>query len=174
MENRPVNNFDFVYKNNKTRLYNYVLKMVGNGNVCEDIVQTVFLKFFESLNEIRNQESSHFWLFRTARNEVYKFYKSKRIKVDQFNAVDTDTLEIESNSSIEIEFDKQELYEFITKELNSLPVEQKEVYVLKEYSQLSYKEISGITGTEENVLRKRFFDAKNKLVNRLSNVYIRK
>jgi RNA polymerase sigma-70 factor, ECF subfamily len=169
-----VNNFNYIYKRYKTQLYNYVLKMVGNSAFTEDIVQNVFLKFFENLEGIKNSESSNFWIFKTARNEIYKHYKNKKIRADQFNKEDSDELEIASPSNIEIEYDEQELFEFIAAELERLPVEQKEVYILKEYSQLSYKEISEIVGIDENVLRKRFFDAKNKLINRLSNIYVRK
>lgn len=148
--------------------------MVGNTAFTEDIVQTVFLKFFENLEGIKNRESSNFWIFKTARNEIYKYYKNKKIRVDQFNKEDSDELEMASPANVEIEYDKQELYDFIIKELDNLSVEQREVYILKEYSQLSYKEISEILCIEENVLRKRFFDAKNKLINRLSNIYVRK
>jgi len=174
LEKGELNNFGYVYNSNKTRLYNYVLKMVGDCTTSEDIVQTVFLKFFENVEGIRNRDSYHFWLFKSARNEIYKFYKNKRIRVDQFHAADTDTLETESHSNVAIEYEEKELFEYISRELELIPVEQKEVYILKEYSGLSYKEISEITGIDENVLRKRFFDAKNKLIARLSNIYIRK
>jgi RNA polymerase sigma-70 factor, ECF subfamily len=174
LQNGQLNNYGYIYHDNKTRLYNYVRKMVGDGTVSEDIIQTVFLKFFESISDIRNKDSYHFWLFKAARNEVYKFYKNKRIRVDQFNTTDTESLEIHSAMNVEIEYEEKELFELIGRELEFLPVEQKEIYILKEYSGLSYKEISDITGIEENVLRKRFYDAKNKLISRLSNIYLRK
>lgn len=172
MEDFPVKTFNYVYKAYKTQLYNYVYKMVNNIAFTEDIVQVVFLKFFENYNSIINRDSSNFWIFKTARNEIYKHYKNKKIKIDQFNKEDADTLEIASSSNVEIEYELNELYELISKELDSLPVEQKETYILKEYSQLSYKEISVIVGADENVLRKRMFDAKNKLINRLTNIYM--
>lgn len=174
MENLSVNTFNYVYKTYKTQLYNYVLKMVNNQTFTEDIVQVVFLKFYENLDGIKNRESSNFWIFKTARNEIYKHFKNKKIRVDQFNKDDADTIEVASAVNVEIEYERGELYNLISKELENLPLEQKETYILKEYSQLSYKEISIITGADENVLRKRLFDAKNKLVNRLSNIYMAK
>ncbi len=172
MEDLSVNTFNYVYKTYKTQLYNYVLKMVNNETFTEDIVQIVFIKFYENLDGIKNRESSNFWIFKTARNEIYKHYKNKKIRVDQFNKEESDTLEIASSANVEIEYEKNELYDLILKELENLPIEQKETYILKEYSQLSYKEISIITGADENVLRKRLFDAKNKLINRLSDIYM--
>jgi len=174
LENLSVNTFNYVYKTYKTQLYNYVLKMVNNQTFTEDIVQVVFLKFYENLDGIKNRESSNFWIFKTARNEIYKHFKNKKIRVDQFNKDDADTIEVASAVNVEIEYERGELYNLISKELENLPLEQKETYILKEYSQLSYKEISIITGADENVLRKRLFDAKNKLVNRLSNIYMAK
>lgn len=148
--------------------------MIGNNTASEDIAHTVFLKFFENLNSIRNLESPQFWLFRTARNEIYKFYKNKKIHIDQYQAADTEGLEIEGGGNVEIEYDEKELFELINRELDSIPAVQKEVYILKEYSGLNYKEISELTGIEENVLRKRFFDARNKLIERLSHIYLKR
>ncbi len=174
MNDRALNNFDFVYRNYKTAIYNYILKMTGNIGTSEDIAHTVFLKFFENLNSIRNLETPQFWLFRTARNEIYKFYKNKRIHVDQYHAADTEGLELEGSANPEIEYEEKELFELINRELDNIPAVQREVYILKEYSGLNYKEISEITGIEENVLRKRFFDARNKLIDRLSNIYLKR
>jgi RNA polymerase sigma factor (sigma-70 family) len=97
LEDISVHTFNSVYKAYKTQLYNYVFKMVNNSTFTEEIVQVVFLKFYENLDSIKNHESSNFWIFKTARNEIYKYYKNKRIRVDQFNKEDSDTIEIISS-----------------------------------------------------------------------------
>ncbi len=172
MENRPINNFDYLYKTYKAGLYNYTYKMVGNNIICEDIIQVVFMKLYENLGRIRNYESSRYWLYKTTRNEIFKYYRTKQVHVDQYKAADADEIDPESESNVEVEFDMKELSAYVAGELEKLSADQKEVYVLKEYSGLSYKEIAEITGIEENVLRKRFFDAKNKLIEKLSNIYL--
>ena len=68
--------------------------MINDKMMCEDIVQNVFLKFFENLNVIRNKSSINFWLFKTARNEIYTYFRRKKIRVDQFGVLDSDEIEL--------------------------------------------------------------------------------
>ncbi|MDZ7763196.1 MAG: sigma factor-like helix-turn-helix DNA-binding protein [Melioribacteraceae bacterium] len=65
---------------------------------------------------------------------------------------------------------KKELRELVMIELNDLPEEQKEVFVMKEYGGLSYKEISAALEIDENLVRSRLLKPRQKLIKRLSKV----
>jgi RNA polymerase sigma-70 factor (ECF subfamily) len=71
--------FTLIYNRFKKKLYNYVLKMTQDIMLTEDIVQNIFLKLFQNIYSIRYKENINYWLFTTARNEVYGFYRRKRI-----------------------------------------------------------------------------------------------
>ena len=141
--------------------------MINDKMMCEDIVQNVFLKFFENLNVIRNKSSINFWLFKTARNEIYTYYRRKKIRIDQFGVADSDEIDISGGSTVDIEYEKKELKELILGELELMAYDQKEVFVLKEYAGLSYKEIASVMGIEENLVKSRLFKTRQKLVKRL-------
>jgi len=140
--------------------------------LTEDIVQDVFLKLYQNIDNIRYKDNINFWLFTTARNEVYGFFRRKRIRVDQFNVEDTDEIEIEAEENIEDEFEKKEVKELVQMVLNKLTIEQREVFILKEYGGLKYTEISDVLGIDEKLVKSRLNKVRNKLINKISKLIV--
>lgn len=162
--------FTLIYNRFKANLYNYVWKMVNNKTVCEDIVQTVFMKFFENMELIRNRDSVSFWIFKTARNEIYTYYRHKKIHVDQFNVADTDELEIDSGSDVEKGYESKELRQIVMSELDRMAVGQRDVFLLKEYAGLSYKEISAMMNIDEELVKSRLYKTRQRLIKYLGRL----
>ena len=140
--------------------------------LTEDIVQDIFLKLYQNINSIRSKENINYWLFTTARNEVYGYYRRKKIRKDQFNVEDTDEIEIVAEDSLEYEIEKREVKELMVNELNKLPVEQREVFILKEYSGLKYTEIGDILGIEEKLVKSRLNKVRTKMINKISKLIV--
>jgi RNA polymerase sigma-70 factor (ECF subfamily) len=144
--------------------------MINNKLTSEDIIQNVFLKLFERKETIRAPESVQCWLFSTVRNEIYSYYRSKKIKVDQFFAEDSNNLNIPSDDLIFEKTENYEVKELIMNELNKMPVEQREVFLLKEYGELSYKEISKMMNISEELVKSRLFNTRQRLIKKLSKI----
>lgn len=144
--------------------------MIPDRMTGEDILQDVFLKFYQNIDSIKNKNSILFWLFTTARNEIYMYYRSKKIKADQFNVEDSDALEIKNNNNPADIFDLKEMKEIINNELHLFPIEQKEVFIMKEYGNLSYKEIASILKINENLVKSRLYKTRQKLIERISKI----
>lgn len=144
--------------------------MLGDTMTCEDIIQNVFVKFFENMSGIRNSERIDVWLFTATRNAIYTFYRTKKSHVDQFSVQDTDELEIGSSIRIDEEFEMKELNGLIMNELDKLSVDQRDVFLLKEYGGLSYKEISDVMNIDENLVKSRLYKTRQRLINKLSKV----
>ena len=140
--------------------------------LTEDIVQDIFLKLYQNIDSIRSKENINYWLFTTARNEVYGYYRRKKIRKDQFNVEDTDEIEIVAEDSLEYEIEKREVKELMVNELNKLPVEQREVFILKEYSGLKYTEIGDILGIEEKLVKSRLNKVRTKMINKISKLIV--
>lgn len=160
--------FTLIYNKNKARIFNFVLRMISDRMTTEDIVQSVFLKLYENMKNIQNKNSIVYWLFTTARNEVYTYYRGKKSKVDQFNVSDSDEMDVISNDDLQYEIELKELKEMILNELNEMPVEQKEVFLLKEYGGLHYDEIAGIMSIDVNLVKSRLYKVRQKLITRIS------
>ncbi|MFH1197221.1 MAG: RNA polymerase sigma factor [bacterium] len=162
--------FTLIYNRYKTGIYNYVYKMLFNRTVGEDIVQNVFLRFFENMTVIRNKENPGVWLFTTARNEVYSFLRTKKSHVDKFNTEDSTEINLYGDVHLPEEFEAKELREIILRELENMPVEQKDIYLLKEYGGFSYKEIASTMSIDEELVKSRLSNTRQKLIKRIAKI----
>lgn len=146
--------------------------MLNDKELCYDIVQTVFLKLYENIGLIKNKESTKSWLFTTARNEVYTIYRKKHVRKNVIQYETEDEL-TGSDNNISEEYEMKEVKELLQIELDDLPEDQKEIYLLKEYGQLSYKEIADTLGMETELVKSRLYKTRQKLIKRLSKVLTR-
>jgi len=144
--------------------------MLGDKMHADDIVQDVFIKLFEHLNYIQNRQSVQFWLFKTARNEILTFYRSTKNKKLITNSVDISEVEIEEPLMLSDEIENKELNKLILNELENMNEDFREVFVLKEYSGLSYKEIASLMNIDEDLVKSRLYKARQKLINKISKL----
>jgi RNA polymerase sigma-70 factor (ECF subfamily) len=159
-----------IFHRTKKKIYNFVLKMTYDRMLTEDIVQDVYVKFFESMDNIKSFASSEFWLFRTARNEIYQYYRKKKVHIDKFNPADVDEVEISSTESIEDNLEREDIRDRINEQLMFIPAEQKEVFLLKEYGGFSYKEISEMMQIDVELVKSRLFKVRKKMIDKISKI----
>ncbi len=162
--------FTIYYNKYKTKIYNYTLRMVNDRDTAEDILQEVFIKFFENFNLIQNKNSIIFWLFKTTQNLVYTYYNYKNKFKSHINLSDNDDEINEIPADIDIinGLEEKELSILINQSIELLPLEQKEVYLLKEYGNLSYKEIGELLKIDSELVKSRIFKARQKLIKIIS------
>jgi RNA polymerase sigma-70 factor (ECF subfamily) len=144
--------------------------MLNDKMRADDVVQDVFIKLYENLNNIHNKQSIQFWLFKTARNEMMSFLRNTKNKKFISESVDIEKFEIENKDSLAEEIENRELKKLILDELDSMNEDFREVFVLKEYSGFSYKEIASLLEIDENLVKSRLYKARQKLVNKISKL----
>ena len=137
---------------------------------ADDIVQDVFIKLYENLDHIHNKQSIQFWLFKTARNEIFSFFRNTKNKKLFTNAMDLEDVEIESSQLLSDEIENKELNKLILNELDNMNEDFREVFILREYSGLSYKEIASLLEIDEELVKSRLYKARQKLVNKISKL----
>ena len=144
--------------------------MLNDKMRADDIVQDVFIKLFENLNSIHNKQSIQFWLFKTARNELMSFFRSTKNKKLYSDSVDLESVEIETTDSLIDDIENKELNKLILNELDNMNEDFREVFVLKEYSGLSYKETASLLEIDEELVKSRLYKARQKLVGKISKL----
>jgi len=159
--------FTLAYNNYKKPLYNYVFKMIDDRIITDDIIQNVFLKYYENLSLIKNSSATGNWLFTTARNEVFGFLRKKKIRSE--NYID-ENFEYASDTNINEFVEELEIKEMIDKEISKIDDDSREIFVLREYSGLSYSEISNILGIEQSIVKGRLFRTRQKLIDKFSKL----
>jgi RNA polymerase sigma-70 factor (ECF subfamily) len=157
--------FSALYDKYARRLYAYCYRLTANRDSAEDIVQTTFLKAYESLSTLDKPDSFHHWLFSIARNEAYSFLRQRRTNavVKPFEQEDVWDLESPLEKLVH-----EETTEMVQRFLGELKVEYREVLVLRQYEQLSYIEIAAITGDTVSSVESRLFKARKALAKKLA------
>lgn len=167
-DNKHIVEFMLIYNRHKTKVYNFTLQMLKDKAAAEDVVQNVFMKLYSNLSKIKNKASVHFWIFKTTRNEIYSIYRKKKIRNEiNYDFVDEQFSDSSENKIAE-SYEQNELKQLVIKNLKQLPQEQKEVFLLKEYGQLTYREIADLLGIDENLVKSRLYKTRQKLISQLS------
>ena len=139
----------------KSKVYTYILMLVKNQELAEDIFQDTFLKVVKSLRLKRYKDDGRFigWVLRIAHNLVYdQFLRQKNMrtvsntdgKVDLFNNSKF------SDSTIEDQMITDQIHKKVKSLIDYLPEEQKEVVIMRHYLDLSFKEIADLTNVSIN------------------------
>jgi RNA polymerase sigma-70 factor (ECF subfamily) len=146
---------EILINRHKSKVFSYILMVVKNRELAEDIFQDTFIKVIKSLHAGKYSEEGRFvsWVMRIAHNLVIDFYrKDKHLKtvsddetdVPLFNSVKFSELNIEEELVI------NQIHEDVKVLVEQLPEEQKEVVKLRYYYDLSFKEIAEHTNVSIN------------------------
>jgi len=144
--------------------------MLNDKMKAEDIVQDVFIKLFNNFSQIHNYDSILFWLYKSTKNEIFSYFRSKSIKNIFMHSIDPEEINVQSKSSVADEYEATEMNVLIHNALDNMPNEQKEVFILREYTGLSYKEIATLCAIDEELVKSRLYKTRQKLVHIISKI----
>ncbi len=146
---------EILIERHKNRVFTYILLIVKDEHLAEDIFQDTFIKVIKTLRRGKYQDKGVFvsWVIRIAHNLVIDhFRKSKNI-----NSYSKDNEDFEVLNSVRFAEDTVEdtmIQNQIAQDIKSLvyelPKEQQEVILLRHYGELSFKEIAFQTGVSIN------------------------
>ena len=147
--------FDTLLARYQQKIYSYILFLVHDDEVADDLFQETFMKAIVTIRQGRYVESGRFsaWLTRIAHNLVIDKYRQDRNSNVIYNdASDADLFNDVSLSDITVEMKmitEQSLTD-VGRLLKELPDNQKEVLYMRFYQDLSFKEIADATGVSIN------------------------
>jgi len=139
----------------KQKVYSYIVLVVRDKYLADDIFQDAFIKVINTLRSGIYKEEGKFiqWVMRISHNLIIDHYrKSKRLPVVENNSEDGDifdNLRI-ADDSIEDKMIVDQIYEDVRKLIDYLPEEQREVLLLRHYSDMSFKDIAEQTEVSIN------------------------
>lgn len=133
----------------KNPLYQYILSLVKDEGAAEDLFQDVFIAFFKHARTYKRQGKFKSWLFLTARNKAFNYFRDHKITTsldqtdEEGNTFLQDTLADNSRHVLE-ELSWLELQETVRQAIEKLPPRQREMIYLRQY--LSFQEIADTVG----------------------------
>ena len=164
----------------QNKLFNFIRKRVNSTLDAEDILQDVFFQLARVSDEINNIEKLSAWLFQVARNKITDLYRKKKsVPFSQINSGVSDeegTLEFDTfipdlNDLPDEMLNRERVWEVLEEGLTEIPKEQREVFTMHEFDDMSFKEISEKTGDTINTLISRKRYAVLHLRKKLKEVY---
>jgi RNA polymerase sigma-70 factor (ECF subfamily) len=135
------------------RLFAFVNKMISSDQV-DDLMQEIWISVYRGLPGLRDSGSFHPWLFRIARDRVYREYRKRRLPLQ---SIDETVVEDQSAPEApEEDFDREQLRQ----QLQNLSPEHREVLILHYLEEMSYDDIARVTGANLGTVRSRLHYAK--------------
>lgn len=151
----------------RNRLFNFIRKRVKSTLDAEDILQDVFYQLVRVSDDVNTIEKMSAWLFQVARNRITDLYRKKK----SVSFSDLDRPGMDDQSSLQFEsyipdltdlpdalLTREMVWEVLEEGLSEIPEEQKAVFTMHEFDDLSFKEMAELTGETVNTLisRKRY------------------
>lgn len=148
--------FDLLLSRTKDKLYQYIIAVVRDQQLADDIFQDTFLKAITKMQDGSYSANGKFaaWILRIAHNCIMDVYRrrctDKTIDVGEdnniANVVDTE----HEVQNIEMEMVRNQNLKEATQLMNALPMTQREIVYMRLYQELSFKEIAESTGMSIN------------------------
>jgi RNA polymerase sigma-70 factor (ECF subfamily) len=151
--------FNQIYERTFPLLIRILIRMVGNAEAAEDICQEAFIKLHQRTEGFPSQEEATYWLIRVAKNLALNHEKRKSREVKAYRKALLKT-ESRSGESGEEAYLKMESSRRVQEALLALPGKLREAIILKEYGDLSYKEIAAILRISEGNVKVRVYRAR--------------
>ncbi|MDE6294677.1 MAG: sigma-70 family RNA polymerase sigma factor [Muribaculaceae bacterium] len=154
-ENGSNDAFDILLKRHKERVFNYILRIVKQEDVANDIFQETFVKAIMTIKQGRYTENGKFpaWISRIAHNLIIDHYRQEKAEnlqstdIEDYNILNSKEL---CEATIEDNIISEQITNDIRTLIEQLPDLQKEVLKLRYYANLSFKEIAQNTGVSIN------------------------
>jgi RNA polymerase sigma-70 factor (ECF subfamily) len=167
--------FSVIVRRHQTRLYNFVLRHVRSPATSQDIVQDAFLRVVQNATDFKHSARFTTWLFTIAHHLCIDHLRRQALRrhpsLDEPSRsdggeVDGPTLgerTLDSRADVERVVVGTEIQERVARAVEALPDEQREVFLLREVSNLPFKEIAQIVGAPENTVKSRMRYALERL-----------
>ncbi|MBK8554091.1 MAG: sigma-70 family RNA polymerase sigma factor [Ignavibacteria bacterium] len=154
--------FNFIVRKYQKKVYWVVRKMVLDHDDADDLTQEVFLKLYRSIGDFRGESKFFTYVYKIAINyslnhlvKNKKMYKRKSDLEDEF-IMSTDKIADE-------ELNSKEKTLLLEEAIRSLPEQQRAVFNLRYYENLTYDEIANIMNKSVGGMKANYFHAIKKL-----------
>lgn len=160
--------FDVLVNRYKNRLYNFILKMVRDPDLAEEIAQDTFVRAYIHADKYRTIARFSTWLYTIGLNLVRNHMRRKKRspigRIPMVGGQDGDKVEMElpdPGHGADRMIRNREMKERVAQVVTKIPQHYLEPFLLREYGDLSYEEISAATGLKIGTVRSRINRARS-------------
>lgn len=171
--------FGLLVQRHRAAVFNFILRSVGQRQRAEDLLQETWLKVVRSSAEYEPKARFTTWVFTIARNLCVDSVRKETYRAAQSldapeGPGDERPLGEKLPDRLQAAPDEAaadaRLRPLLVRALSGLPVEQREVFLMREYHGLGFREIAQVTGVNENTVKSRMRYALEGLRRRLAEL----
>lgn len=149
--------YEALFHKMRDKLYRYAFRFVKDGEVAEDVVQDVMYKLWQKREEADEIENLEAWLMVLTRNrslDLLRKVKDNHVSMDEAYTV-SDQAPVPDKI-----LETADLMTLLQQCLNQLPEKQRSIFHLREIEQMTYEEISQMTGYNLDDVKVSLFRAR--------------
>jgi len=155
--------FNLLMRRYQQKVYYHVRRIVIDHDDANDVVQNIFIKAWNGLDNFREDSQFFTWIYRIATNESLTFLKKKRTAffIPMINVEKKLAEQLESDVLINADALEMKLQKAIL----TLPEKQRVVFNLRYYDEMKYEDMSEVLGTSVGALKASYHHAMKKVEN---------
>lgn len=148
--------FDLLLSRTQSKLFTYIMFVVRDQDMANDIFQETFVKVIVKLKQGKYTNSGKFsaWLVRIAHNVIMDWFREQKSEKIVEPTEDNDLSNLGGNElldlNVENHFVNEQVLADVKKMMNMLPPSQREVVFMRFYQEMSFKEIAEATNVSIN------------------------
>ena len=153
--------FTAIIKKYQEKLYWHIRRMVVDHDDANDVLQNVFIRVWNGLENFREDSQLYTWLYRIATNESLTFLEQQKKRA----AVSLSDVETGLSNKIKADkhFDPNRLEWKLQLAIQQLPEKQRIVFSLRYYDEMPYEEMSKVLDTSAGALKASYHHAAKKI-----------
>jgi RNA polymerase sigma factor (sigma-70 family) len=153
--------FTRIIKKYQEKLYWHVRRMVVDHEDANDVLQNMFIKVWNGLENFREDSQLYTWLYRIATNESLTFIEQQK-KRTSVSLSDDDT-GLSQKLKADQNFDASKIEWKLQLGIQQLPEKQRIVFNLRYYDEMPYEQMSRVLETSEGALKASYHHAVKKI-----------
>lgn len=156
--------FNEIVRRYQKRIYWHARQMLGNHLDADEVTQEVLIVMYRKLSSFNFQSNLFTWIYKIVTTRSLNQIRKKQVK--KFFSINDEEQEIDLESKEDIFSDlvNREKIEKVNKVLQKVPAKQRQVFIMRNFEELSYEEISKITGKSIGGLKANYFHALKKVM----------
>jgi len=156
--------FNLIVRKYQKKIYWHARQMLGNHLDADEVTQEVLIVLYKKLKDFNFQSSLYTWIYKIVSTRSLNQIRKKKVK-NFFSMDDSENqFEAEDPKDIVADIVNREKLDLVNKALQKIPPKQREIFIMRNYEQQSYEEISKITGKSIGGLKANYFHALKKIL----------
>ncbi len=164
--------FGYLVQRYMKRAYFTALGLTGDSQAALDLSQEAFVRAYRSIKSFQPGLPFFSWYYRILRNLALNFLRRKNIHARPFSEIGETKLEQmpDASDSAQKRLEKRELQEAVWQAIQELKPGEREILILREFEELSYREIAAVLQISMGTVMSRLYHARQSLKLRLQGL----